>query len=272
MAVMRVFIPKPFRVDHRGLELLKIITIMKRFILLGAWFILLAPGAEAQQPDIAQIVVHYKFSHIRDTTDRAKPYTENMVLLVGKSAGVYKTNEERRSNAEYFQFPREKKMVRKEGILFSRFLITETLPVIDWRITHDTASFGGLHCQKATTHFRGRDYTVWFCPDLPLPVGPWKLNGLPGVIVEGYDTKKEVSFTFDGIEKVNEPKSIKVPNDVSKITDLEFVKLEETAQKDPDAFIRMMSGPQADGRMMKVDMKPGPRPVNNNPIELPEKK
>ncbi len=59
----------------------------------------------------------------------------------------------------------------------------------------------GLHLPKATCHFKGRDYTAWFCPDLPVHVGPWKLNGLPGVIVDARDAKNEVVFQFDGVEK-----------------------------------------------------------------------
>ena len=81
------------------------------------------------------------------------------------------------------------------------YLIQGSLPAIDWTISSDTATFGGLHCQKATSHFKGRDYIVWFCPDLPVHAGPWKLNGLPGVIVDAHDTKNEVVFTFDGVEK-----------------------------------------------------------------------
>ena len=42
-------------------------------------------------PDTARVLVHYKFTHVRDTTDRAHPYTENMVLYVGKSAGAYRS-------------------------------------------------------------------------------------------------------------------------------------------------------------------------------------
>src|ERR1700729_978550 len=48
-------------------------------------------SAEAQKPDTAWLMVHYKFTHVQDTTIRAHPYTENMVLFVGKSASAYKS-------------------------------------------------------------------------------------------------------------------------------------------------------------------------------------
>ncbi len=166
-------------------------------------------------------------------------------------------------------------------------------------------TFGGLHCQKATTHFKGRDYTAWFCPDLPLHVGPWKLNGLPGVIVQAYDAKKDVQFMFDGVEKVVtvikpdghssgpkagdhgpmiitvdggdgvDPNIIQLPKDAIKTTDKEFAKLDAAMRKDPDAFVQSQVAarnanlpPGADHIMMKI--KTGPQPVINL-IELPGK-
>jgi len=290
----------------------------------------------AQKPDTAQVLVHYKFSHVRDTINREHPYTENMILIVGKNAGAYKSydkrlqdalfkkqvqeqeansvdghvNIQRRSSGsgtEYYQFPNGKKIVKKESLLFNNYLITDALPAIDWKISGDTATFGGLHCQKATAHFKGRDYTAWFSPDLPLHIGPWKLNGLPGVIVEAYDTRKEVYFKFDGIEKavistktderpanqasdnqgrmavmigmddeVGDPNIIQLPTKAIKTTEKEFANLQEAMRKDPNAFAQSMVNAQAASQggsrpAPKIDIRVGPPQVINNPIELPEK-
>jgi hypothetical protein len=123
-----------------------------------------------------------------------------------------------------------------------------------------------LHCQKATGHFKGRDYTAWFCPDLPFHTGPWKLNGLPGLIVEAYDTNKEVEFKFDGMEQVvpsdklatvaaappspgttvikfggmedsnEDPNLIAIPTNAVKTTEKEFTRLQAAMKKDPQAL------------------------------------
>jgi GLPGLI family protein len=308
---------------------------MKKQFLLCAALLSCTIIARAQKPDTAQLLVHYKFSHIRDTTNREHPYTENMVLIVGKTAGAYKSYDKRLQDAlfkkqvqeqmansadgrvniqrrasgsgtEYYQFPNGKKLARKEPLLFNSYLITDALPAIDWKISGDTATFGGLHCQKATAHFKGRDYTAWFSPDLPLHIGPWKLNGLPGVIVEAYDAKKEVDFKFDGVEKAvfstkkedqaaglapdnqgrmtvmigmddqaGDPNIIQVPTNAIKTNEKEFAKLQEAMRKDPNAFAQSMAAAQAasQGRPApKIDIRIGPPPVINNPIELPEKK
>lgn len=311
---------------------------MKWFILFSAGLMLTAIDAAAQRPDTAQVLVHYKFAHVRDTTNRGNPYTENMVLAIGKRAGVYRSYDFQLSVArdkkkmqeavanstdgnvrfnrqitgsgtEYYQYPNDRKLLRKEQMLGS-FLVTGALPVIDWQITGDTANYGGLHCQQAKGHFKGRDYTVWFCPDLPLHVGPWKLNGLPGVIVEAYDATGDVRFMFDGMEKAalpartgdqpadqtpqgglpplpgmeeynSDPVIIKVPEKATKTTDVEFARLEAAFRKDPNAFAQSMMAAQSggapgalgggNGPRRKMDIKAGPQPVINNPIELPEK-
>lgn len=246
----------------------------------------------AQQSDSAQVAIYFKFSQVLDTAQRDKPHTENMVLLIGRTSGVYKSSERpmqqqvstnpdgttqintqmRGTQDEYYQLPNEKRLVRKELIgMYDAFIITNDLPAIDWHITSDTATFGGLHCQKATTHFKGRDYIAWFCADLPLHVGPWKLNGLPGVIVDAYDATNDVRFTFDGVSKPD-PVAIQSPGNGVKTTEKEFAKMKSMASKNPAAFSRLMAqygngptGPRPPGGFASG-------PVINNPLELPEKK
>jgi len=294
----------------------------------------IAATAFAQKTDTAQVMIHYKFTHVRDTTNRDHPYTENMGLYIGKNSSAYRSYDNvleqaefkkemqvalanspdghvnihrnrRGSGAEYYEFPNEKKLVRKEPLVMETYLIDDAMPAIDWKISSDTATYGGLHCQKATAHFKGRDYTAWFCPDMPLHVGPWKLNGLPGVIVEAYDAKKDVQFMFDGVEKVvitpgdkldgpktdgpgprmvtiggdngGDPNIIQLPKKAIRTTDKEFTKLEVAMRKDPDAFVQSQVAMHNANRPagtdpVRINIKLGPQAVVNNPIELPDKK
>jgi GLPGLI family protein len=308
---------------------------MKKHLLLSACLLVLVFSARAQKPDTASIIVHYKFSHLPDTTNQKNIYKENMMLLVGKRSTVYKSYDARLadldaikqiqeqmaangghgnfrvdrkyagSSTEYYLFPAENKLIRKEKLINS-YLVAEPLPVIAWQINSAVASFGGLHCQKATAHFKGRNYTAWFCPDLPSHGGPWKLSGLPGLILEAYDAKKQVVFKFDGIEEISkmagqikmainkpqppgglkffglddvevDPRLIVLPAGAIKTTEPEFVKLKRAMSKDPNAFLQSaMAGPGANmgpnGPQMHADKKMGAQPVENNPVELPEKK
>lgn len=79
------------------------------------------------------------------------------------------------------------------------FLYEEEMPDIAWNIGDSIKTILGRTCYKATCNFRGRDYTAWFAPDIPVMSGPWKLTGLPGLILEAYDSRKEYTFKACGI-------------------------------------------------------------------------
>mgnify|MGYP003452363209 CR=1 FL=1 len=48
--------------------------------------------------------------------------------------------------------------------------------------------------KTSSSSFRGRNYIGYFTPEIPISSGPFKFSGLPGLILELYDTKREVSF------------------------------------------------------------------------------
>jgi len=72
-----------------------------------------------------------------------------------------------------------------------------------WDITADTLTVLGYLCQKANTFFRGRTYEAWFTPDIPVNDGPWKLYGLPGLILKANDMENLFSFEIIGLEHLN---------------------------------------------------------------------
>jgi GLPGLI family protein len=74
------------------------------------------------------------------------------------------------------------------------YLLKAKKPDIRWNILDSTKKIGNYTCSKATVHFRGRDYTAWFTPEIPVPYGPWKLVGLPGLILQAYDSTGNIRF------------------------------------------------------------------------------
>ena len=75
----------------------------------------------------------------------------------------------------------------------------------EWTLQEDTATFLSHACQKATCHWRGRDYIAWFAPDIPIRRGPWKFGGLPGLIMKVHDVDSLYFFEAVAIEKGNFP-------------------------------------------------------------------
>lgn len=114
-----------------------------------------------------------------------------------------------------------------------KYTVWEPLPVIDWKITEEQKKIGNFDCQKATANFRGRKYDAWFTTSIPINFGPWKLNGLPGLILYAKDERGEVVF---GVKKIiSQSKNILSNNlgDTSKSISLnEFIKIEKQEEKD----------------------------------------
>ena len=90
-----------------------------------------------------------------------------------------------------------------------RFFYTEELDQFEWQILPVTKSIKDYKVQKAKTSFKGRDYIAWFTPEIPISEGPYKFNGLPGLILEIADTEKHWNFEFFGLEKLSPKVSYK---------------------------------------------------------------
>lgn len=71
-----------------------------------------------------------------------------------------------------------------------------------WQLHEEYKEVSGYPSQKASTTFRGRNYEAWFTSEIPLSFGPWKFNGLPGLILEIYDQTGQVYF---GVEHIQIP-------------------------------------------------------------------
>ena len=116
---------------------------------------------------------------------------------------------------------------------------TEPLPKFNWEITEEQKAIGEHQCQKATCKFGGRTYEVWFAPDIPISDGPWKFYGLPGLILEVYDTQHHYEFLFQGMRPC--AGQIEVPvEEYSKTTKKEFLRITQLSIDNPEALLQQM--------------------------------
>lgn len=101
-------------------------------------------------------------------------------------------------------------------------------PKQQWTITDSTKIFNNLQLQKATIKFGGRNWIAWFSKDVPIPYGPYKFNGLPGLIMELYDTKKDYYFNVIKSEKIPEGyKRTSLDNSISRAIPVNQSKLDK---------------------------------------------
>ncbi|MGB4961194.1 MAG: GLPGLI family protein [Saprospiraceae bacterium] len=104
----------------------------------------------------------------------------------------------------YFTDYNNNHMYVREFIMFLPHIYTElSIPQIKWNISKEQKTIGNYVCIKASTKFRGREYTAWFAPKLPAKIGPWKLTGLPGTILEAVDSQNLIYFKAATINFTN---------------------------------------------------------------------
>ena len=59
----------------------------------------------------------------------------------------------------------------------------EKSPSIQWTLIEESDTICGYACKKAFGSYGGKMWTVWYAQEIPVPFGPWKLNGLPGLVM-----------------------------------------------------------------------------------------
>ncbi|MDE5713228.1 MAG: GLPGLI family protein [Muribaculaceae bacterium] len=86
-------------------------------------------------------------------------------------------------------------------VFINYFKYQEPLPKFKWNLEDESMEIMGYECYKATTRWRGRDWTAWYC-DIPVSGGPWKFNGLPGLILRLEDAER--THVFEAIQTKND--------------------------------------------------------------------
>lgn len=66
--------------------------------------------------------------------------------------------------------------------------VNEKLPLMKWMLSDETKKIGDFNCKKASVKFRGRSYTAYYTEEIAVNYGPWKFNGLLGLIIQIEDS------------------------------------------------------------------------------------
>lgn len=159
------------------------------------------------------------------------------------------------------------KLTFVEHTLDGTFKFEEDLNLFNWQLTGDTATISVYKVQKATCYFGGRSWIAWFCPDIPFSEGPYKFNGLPGLIVKVYDTKYHYVFELKTIEDLEKDVIIDLKEkDYIESTKYEFFKAK-------DAFYADIINRGKEKGLSNNSIQTAAKNLStrNNPIELKRK-
>ena len=242
--------------------------------------------------------IFFTTSHLQDTVTGAW-MNETAILYYGQQGSLYRSFDYMTGDAIfkkwraggsvgpspgmgrgtkdlYYTYPDEKLVQRVRDFIdassatyMTTYVMPEAIERINWKILSETKKIDGYICQKATGICKGRNYVVWFCPDIPYSFGPWKLNGLPGLIMEAEDIRKQVLFRFSRIELQNNQEYITLPTNYVKTTEVDFEKMRQAYY---DGLSTSNSGSlsvSATFRNSQGQVIPPPkRTVINNPMDL----
>lgn len=201
----------------------------------------IAVSAKAQVPyaqslekgaavDTAKYKVTYQLKYKDHPDDKTYKEDTRIVLIGGKTVKDYsdillhfdslKTESERRGDETYAnpsgnpwpveltEYVRNKKADVKYRlpIMTGTLCYSDTLPSLAWNyMSEQNDTILGYECQKATATFAGRTYTAWFTTEIPLPYGPYKFGGLPGLILRIQDADRQYSWECMGFERSASP-------------------------------------------------------------------
>ena len=186
---------------------------MKKIMLtIMALALTIAAQGQTETVDTAQFVAVYDYE-CRTQDDEGTAVTDKMQVVVQVGRTVTKSmprsaypvydDESKPDVAAGFQealmhmptvwtgLPTGQTIVR-EFIFPHEYEGYEPTPDIAWTLTDDTLTVSDYLCQQATATFRGVEWRVWYTEEIPSSAGPWRLRGLPGLIVKA----KSEAHTF----------------------------------------------------------------------------
>ena len=86
-------------------------------------------------------------------------------------------------------------------VLNKDYAIRDSIICQNWKIKNDMKEVAGRICMNASCYdsLKGKEVVAWFALDLPIPAGPDRYCGLPGMILEVNEANGAVVYTATSI-------------------------------------------------------------------------
>ncbi len=214
---------------------------MKRLLYIILYVVLAASASAQEVIDTTQFVAVYDYE-CRTLNDEDTPVTDRMkvVVQVGRTVtksmpfsaypftdGVSKPDVAAGFQEALMHMPTvwtgypEGQITVREFIFPHEYEGYEPTPDIAWTLTEDTMTVSGYLCQQATATFRGVEWRVWYTDEIPSSAGPWRLRGLPGLIVKA----ESGAHTFCLAELRMEASPITAPEQNPEVHRMKYAKM-----------------------------------------------
>ncbi|MBK3519562.1 GLPGLI family protein [Carboxylicivirga marina] len=102
-------------------------------------------------------------------------------------------------------------MIYEERLGRDYHVVKEKLDLFKWQLNTKVDTLLGYPCKTAFAEFRGREYQAFYTTELPFTAAPWKLHGLPGVMLRIQTIDDVLIFDAQSIEILDKTKAIYNP-------------------------------------------------------------
>lgn len=223
-------------------------------------------GQEMEQVDETILDIGKGMAHFYSLNSTQRELITDSVMSVGGNMGdvlnaLEKSNYPK-TNLHYQiwkNYPSKNTLTFTDKAL-NRFRYTEVMKKPEWRFNAKDTVIADYKCQQAETFYLGRKWMAWFTLEIPISEGPWKLYGLPGLIIYAEDSDHLFSFSCIQVENVaNIPFRYPGKKHI-QCTKQEYMELIRLKWKDPMAFSEKVTG-----------FKGNAQGANGKPISYPER-
>ena len=136
---------------------------------------------------------------------------------------------------------KDKLFFKGQAGIDGNFKYTEDMPDFGWEIDlTQTKEVAGYTCYSAKGNYAGRDYQAWFTTDIPINDGPWKFQGLPGLILEVTSLDDEYIYTCLSIKNTEGAMILSGVDAAMKTSRENFMKILKRNKVDPASGITTM--------------------------------
>ncbi|TFH95435.1 GLPGLI family protein [Porphyromonas levii] len=125
---------------------------------------------------------------------------------------------------------------------FKRLRYTEKMTPPEWTLLPTDTVIAGYRCQQAEADYLGRHWRVAYTPEIPISDGPWKLYGLPGLILHAVESEGIFAFSCIEIEQVEDEELLYPNKKYVDCTKEEYHELKRLEAKSLSDFFKRMNG------------------------------
>lgn len=205
-------------------------------------------------------LVEYNYHFANDSLNKSNKKSENMILRIHNNGYVFLPKNEyyndtikgsmndlstvmvdgkvdikkvldkignTTNNIRIFYEINQNKYFNQTNVALTKIDYEESIIPINWVLINEEKLINGYNSKKATAKIYGRIWEAWYTEEIPISYGPYKFNGLPGLIVEIKDSENYFHFELLSFNRTN----LHIPNKLdyqrnkmSKIEFMEYIK------------------------------------------------